>query len=784
MRGPMAVLVPWFVILMVACKACQSCPAPNATDDQLLTNDPHLRHLFARYADHGRNTVANGVVITPEGMARLVRHLQRRTGHDHEHEAGDEHVTHDHRPHDHTCHYSHGGQDGGHSGDDPAASSDPATPDDHHHDDHHPDDDHSTPKDDSNDHHQRGRRLAPLRKRSVSTPSPALARPPTTPRPRSNHLHDDHHDDHDHEAATGGHDKHTHAHGDENNLSKSTTTRTTTSAEDQAKCKELREKLLPANPSSSTPVKDSITARGFLTLCPELVAYLDRCPDPGDAAHSHEDHEGHDHTGHLHDHAHDHSRDHDQAHPSHADRDFSTESWVGAVTSMVVIGLASLACIMLIPALKRGLYYEQVSQFLIALAVGTLAGDALVHLLPHAISMKLPEGSNAHVLHSLYGFTALGGIIMFLFLERFHNMFCGHGHSHSHSHELAGDMTKSKEEMDKETVGTTTTIEDAGSQSIDRIGEKLSKHSKHNSFIYAESVLTMDAQNCFEGCSSSPSSDANGNTGNGLERGRFTDEDLASPHEETEVSVGSLEKPAEKKLASHATERERLVTTPAEKSEMGGELSLILDTAPASVRPKVIRQNSSSFNMVLQEYHVGHHGHSHHGHSHVTGRKDSLRAMILVGDALHTFLDGMAIGAAFGTSITGGVATSIAVLCHELPHKVGDFALLFEMGMGLVQALKMMLMLWFFSLLGVVMGVLLGSIPTASPWIYSFTAGVFIYLALVDLLSELSVNRGGNSGGVASQMFLQGLGMFTGAIIMLFIAIYEHDIEDLINGSF
>lgn len=50
---------------------------------------------------------------------------------------------------------------------------------------------------------------------------------------------------------------------------------------------------------------------------------------------------------------------------------------------MMVIGLVGLACIMVIPALKRGQYYEQVNQFLLALAVGTLAGDALIHLLPH-----------------------------------------------------------------------------------------------------------------------------------------------------------------------------------------------------------------------------------------------------------------------------------------------------------------------------------------------------------------------------------------------------------------
>lgn len=47
-----------------------------------------------------------------------------------------------------------------------------------------------------------------------------------------------------------------------------------------------------------------------------------------------------------------------------------------------------------------------------------------------------------------------------------------------------------QEDIDKETVGTTTTLEDSASQITDKIGEKLSKHSKHNSFIYAESTMS------------------------------------------------------------------------------------------------------------------------------------------------------------------------------------------------------------------------------------------------------------------------------------------------------
>ncbi|XP_046845971.1 zinc transporter ZIP4-like [Xenia sp. Carnegie-2017] len=155
----------------------------------------------------------------------------------------------------------------------------------------------------------------------------------------------------------------------------------------------------------------------------------------------------------------------------------------------------------------------------------------------------------------------------------------------------------------------------------------------------------------------------------------------------------------------------------------------------------------------------------------------SFGKMILIGDTLHNITDGIAIGAAFTQDIAGGLSTSIAVFCHELPHELGDFAALLSSGMSAKQALLANFLSACSSFIGLIIGILIGQKTSeGNQWIFAIMGGMFLYIALVDMLPELMHSK--ELGGTSKlQVFmLQNTGILCGFTLMFFIAYFEEDL--------
>lgn len=112
--------------------------------------------------------------------------------------------------------------------------------------------------------------------------------------------------------------------------------------------------------------------------------------------------------------------------------------------------------------------------------------------------------------------------------------------------------------------------------------------------------------------------------------------------------------------------------------------------------------------------------------------------LILIGDAFHNFVDGVVIAAAFLTSIPLGIATSLAVIAHEVPQEVGDFAILLDSGYGRVKALLLNGLSASATLPGALATYFwLGETRQAVPYILALSASSFIYIAAADLIPGL-----------------------------------------------
>ncbi|XP_048872262.1 zinc transporter ZIP5 isoform X2 [Brienomyrus brachyistius] len=168
-----------------------------------------------------------------------------------------------------------------------------------------------------------------------------------------------------------------------------------------------------------------------------------------------------------------------------------------------------------------------------------------------------------------------------------------------------------------------------------------------------------------------------------------------------------------------------------------------------------------------------------HRHEHPAPRHSGMASlvwMVVTGDGIHNFTDGLAIGTAFSRSLAGGLSTTVAVFCHELPHELGDFAVLLAAGWPIRRLLLFSGMSAALGLLGLAVGTVLGHhLAQFSPWILAVTAGVFLHVALTDMMPEM---LHGECGPVAplTCFLLQNVGLVAGVGIMLCIALFEEDI--------
>ena len=127
-----------------------------------------------------------------------------------------------------------------------------------------------------------------------------------------------------------------------------------------------------------------------------------------------------------------------------------------------------------------------------------------------------------------------------------------------------------------------------------------------------------------------------------------------------------------------------------------------------------------------------------HGDDQHTQDHKSAGTLIIIGDSIHNFVDGVLIAAAFLTDVQLGIVTSLAVAAHEIPQEVGDFAILLQSGYSKSKALFYNILASFTTVIGGVLAYFsLEDLHDTLPFFLALASSSFIYIAVADLIPSL-----------------------------------------------
>jgi len=185
-----------------------------------------------------------------------------------------------------------------------------------------------------------------------------------------------------------------------------------------------------------------------------------------------------------------------------------------------------------------------------------------------------------------------------------------------------------------------------------------------------------------------------------------------------------------------------------------------VDSQDTHVIPMAVLLGLLGF-FLLEKLVLWRHCHEDHCEVHApdsSARKRSAGTLILIGDGLHNFLDGILIAGAFLTDIHLGVVTSLAVAAHEIPQEVGDFAVLLHSGFSRGRAFFYNVLSSLTTVIGGILAyVALQGVEQILPYVLAVAASSFIYIAVADLIPTLHQRVAGRES--FQQILLIGVGI-------------------------
>ncbi len=166
----------------------------------------------------------------------------------------------------------------------------------------------------------------------------------------------------------------------------------------------------------------------------------------------------------------------------------------------------------------------------------------------------------------------------------------------------------------------------------------------------------------------------------------------------------------------------------------------------------------------------------HWRHCHIPEGKHhhhSFAYMSLVGDSVHNFIDGLIIAGAYFVSIPVGIATTIAVLLHEIPQELGDFGILMHGGFSKGKALFFNFLTALTAIAGAILGIIMSGTESLMLFLVPFAAGNLIYIAGSDLIPQLHGSSSCDDHRLLYRSASQILMIILGIMVMMGMLLLE-----------